>query len=81
MLEPKKINPENYYRGSLEKQKADILSNFCFEQVAMINGYSLLPIILILLAFSIPLFIHPKTYCESDTTVMESKSELTACKA
>ena len=36
MLEPKKINLENAYRGSLEVQKRDILSNFCFEQVAVI---------------------------------------------
>lgn len=43
MLEPKKINLENYYRGSLEKQKADILSNFCFEQVAMIMATPCMP--------------------------------------
>ena len=36
MLEPKKINSENAYRGSLEDQKRDILSNLRFEQVAVI---------------------------------------------
>lgn len=36
MLEPKVINSEDAYRGSLEDQKKDILSNFRFEQVAMI---------------------------------------------
>ena len=44
MLEPKVINPENYYRGSLEDQKRDILSNFCFEKVAMIMASPCLPI-------------------------------------
>ena len=44
MLEPKKINPENYYRGSLEKQKLDILCNFRFGQVAMIMASPCLPI-------------------------------------
>lgn len=44
MLEPKKINPENYYRGSLEKQKLDILCNFRFEQVTMIMASPCLPI-------------------------------------
>ena len=44
MLEPKKINLENAYRGSLEVQKRDILSNFCFEQVAMIMETPCLPI-------------------------------------
>lgn len=44
MLEPKKINLENAYRGSLEVQKRDILSNFCFEQVAMIMASPCLPI-------------------------------------
>ena len=44
MLEPKKINLENAYRGSLEDQKMDILSNFCFEQVAMIMSSPCLPI-------------------------------------
>ena len=44
MLEPKKINPENAYRGSLEDQKRDILSNFRFEQVAMIMASPCLPI-------------------------------------
>lgn len=44
MLEPKKINPENYYRGSLEVQKRDILSNFCFEKVAMIMATPCMPI-------------------------------------
>lgn len=36
MLEPKVINSEDAYRGNLEDQKRDILSNFRFEQVAMI---------------------------------------------
>lgn len=36
MLKPKVINSEDAYRGSLEDQKMDILSNFRFEQVAMI---------------------------------------------
>ena len=44
MLEPKKINLENAYRGSLEVQKRDILSNFRFEQVAMIMASPCLPI-------------------------------------
>lgn len=44
MLEPKKINQENAYRGSLEIQKRDILSNFRFEQVAMIMSTPCLPI-------------------------------------
>lgn len=44
MLEPKKINQENAYRGSLEVQKRDILSNFRFEQVAMIMASPCLPI-------------------------------------
>ena len=44
MLEPKKINSENAYRGSLEDQKRDILSNFCFEQVAVIMASPCLPI-------------------------------------
>lgn len=44
MLEPKKINQENAYRGSLEVQKRDILSNFRFEQVAMIMSAPCLPI-------------------------------------
>lgn len=44
MLEPKKINSDNYYRGSLEKQKEDILHNFRFEQVAMIMASPCLPI-------------------------------------
>ena len=44
MLEPKKINRENAYRGSLEVQKRDILSNFRFEQVAMIMATPCMPI-------------------------------------
>lgn len=44
MLEPKKINPENYYKESLEKQKLDILCNFRFGQVAMIMASPCLPI-------------------------------------
>lgn len=44
MLEPKKINQENAYRGSLEIQKRDILNNFRFEQVAMIMSTPCLPI-------------------------------------
>ena len=44
MLEPKKINLEDAYRGSLEDQKMDILSNFCFEQVAMIMASPCFPI-------------------------------------
>lgn len=44
MLEPKKIDPDTYYVGSLEKQRADILSNFRFEQVAMIMSTPCLPI-------------------------------------
>lgn len=44
MLEPKKINSENYYRGSLEKQKMDILHNFRFEQVAVIMASPCMPI-------------------------------------
>lgn len=44
MLEPKIINSEDAYRGGLEDQKMDILSNFCFEQVAMIMSSPCLPI-------------------------------------
>lgn len=44
MLEPKVINSEDAYRGSLEDQKKDILSNFHFEQVAMIMASPCLPI-------------------------------------
>lgn len=44
MLEPKVINFEDAHRGSLEDQKRDILSNFCFEQVAMIMASPCLPI-------------------------------------
>lgn len=44
MLEPKVINSEDAYRGSLEYQKKDILSNFHFEQVAMIMASPCLPI-------------------------------------
>lgn len=44
MLEPKKINLENAYRGSLEKQKIDILSNFCFEQAATIMATPCMPV-------------------------------------
>lgn len=44
MLEPKVINSEDAYRGSLEDQKRDILSNFRFEQVAMIMASPCLPI-------------------------------------
>lgn len=44
MLEPRKINSENAYRGILEDQKRDILSNFCFEQVAVIMASPCLPI-------------------------------------
>ena len=44
MLEPKVINSEDAYRGSLEDQKKDILSNFHFEQVAMIMASLFLPI-------------------------------------
>lgn len=44
MLEPKKINLEDAYRGSLEVQKRDILSNFRFEQVAVIMASPCLPI-------------------------------------
>ena len=44
MLEPKVINFEDAYRGSLEVQKRDILSNFRFEQVAMIMASPCLPI-------------------------------------
>ena len=44
MLEPKKINLENAYRGSLEVQKRDILSNFCFEQVATIMATPCMPV-------------------------------------
>ena len=44
MLKPKVINLEDAYRGSLEDQKMDILSNFRFEQVAMIMASPCLPI-------------------------------------
>ena len=44
MLEPKVINFEDAYRGSLEDQKKDILSNFRFEQVAMIMATPCIPI-------------------------------------
>lgn len=44
MLEPKVINSEDAYRGNLENQKRDILSNFRFEQVAMIMASPCLPI-------------------------------------
>jgi hypothetical protein len=44
MLKPKVINSEDAYRGSLEDQKRDILSNFRFEQVAMIMAFPCLPI-------------------------------------
>lgn len=44
MLKPKVINSEDAYRGSLEDQKRDILSNFRFEQVAMIMASPCLPI-------------------------------------
>lgn len=44
MLKPKVINLEDAYRGSLEVQKRDILSNFHFEQVAMIMAFPCLPI-------------------------------------
>lgn len=44
MLEPKIINSEDAYRGNLEDQKRDILSNFRFEQVAMIMASPCLPI-------------------------------------
>ena len=44
MLKPKVINSEDAYRGSLEDQKKDILSNFRFEQVAMIMAFPCLPI-------------------------------------
>lgn len=44
MLKPKVINLEDAYRGDLEKQKMDILSNFHFEQVAMIMASPCLPI-------------------------------------
>lgn len=44
MLEPKKINSEYAYRGNLEDQKRDILSNFRFEQVAVIMASPCLPI-------------------------------------
>ena len=44
MLEPKVINFEDAHRGSLEDQKRDILSNFRFEQVAMIMATPCLPI-------------------------------------
>ena len=44
MLEPKVINFEDAYRGSLEDQKKDILSNFRFEQVAMIMATPCMPI-------------------------------------
>lgn len=44
MLKPKVINLEDAYRGSLEVQKRDILSNFRFEQVAVIMASPCLPI-------------------------------------
>lgn len=44
MLKPKVINLEDAYRGSLEKQKMDILKNFRFEQVAVIMASPCLPI-------------------------------------
>ena len=44
MLKPKVINLEDAYRGDLEKQKMDSLSNFRFEQVAMIMASPCLPI-------------------------------------
>ena len=44
MLEPKVINLEDTHRGSLEDQKRDILSNFRFEQVAMIMATPCMPI-------------------------------------
>ena len=44
MLKPKVINLEDAYRGSLEVQKRDILSNFRFEQVAMIMATPCMPI-------------------------------------
>lgn len=44
MLEPKKINPDNYFGNNLEKQKIDILSDFCFEQVATIMATPCMPI-------------------------------------
>lgn len=44
MLKPKVINSEDAYRGSLEDQKRDILSNFRFKQVAMIMASPCLPI-------------------------------------
>ncbi len=44
MLEPKIINFEDAHRGSLEDQKRDILSNFRFEQVAMIMATPCMPI-------------------------------------
>ena len=44
MLEPKVINFKDAYRGSLEDQKKDILSNFRFEQVAMIMATPCIPI-------------------------------------
>ena len=44
MLEPKVINLEDAHRGSLEDQKRDILSNFRFEQVAMIMATPCMPI-------------------------------------
>lgn len=44
MLKPKVINSEDAYRGSLKDQKMDILSNFRFEQVAMIMASPCLPI-------------------------------------
>lgn len=44
MLEPKVINSEDAYRGNLEDQKRDILSNFRFEQVAVIMASPCLPI-------------------------------------
>ena len=44
MLEPKVINLEDTYRGSLEDQKRDILRNFRFVQVAMIMATPCMPI-------------------------------------
>ena len=44
MLEPKKINPDNYFTNNLEKQKIDILSNFCFKQAATIMATPCMPV-------------------------------------
>lgn len=44
MFEPKKINPNNYFGNSLERQKTYILSDFCFEQVATIMATPCVPI-------------------------------------